>query len=258
MRKQSAFLARQIARFGMMTADQLQKVCSGRCTRATVYRILNGHALAGLIDKPFIPTIPFKTITATRKLYSQVLPKHIERTSSVHERNALHALAVTEAFITLSRYSFVTMVATEHELDANFLKQFCYSKTPDGLIQISNGNETFELAVEVEWSQKNETLMNEFIDKYRATFMKEMICAGLLLVTKNQAMFDAYQGKIKELPTELEKRILVVKFDDLKTLDSRYFGTLMDHPGESLSRTATVSQGRISAEPLFYKDFCSV
>lgn len=255
MRKQSAFLSRQLVRFGMMTLDQILKACSGRCKRATVYRILKSHRQAGFINKPYNVVIQHNAFSATRKLYAQVLPKSVCRGTSIPDRKAEHALAVVETLLTLSRYSFVTLVATEHEIDQNSFKQFCHSKIPDALIQISNGDEVFELAVEVEWSPKSDLQIDELLEKYRATFVKELICAGVLIVTKNKRMLELYQEKIKKLSEEFEKRILVVNFDELESLETKHFGTLNVHPGNALEKTAIFSQGTIHAEPLITKDF---
>ncbi|MCM0606262.1 MAG: hypothetical protein KA715_09240 [Xanthomonadaceae bacterium] len=258
MRKHNAFLSHQLVRFGIMTLDQVIDSCAGRCTRATVYRMLKELRTTAFVDKPYFPSAPFNIFAATKKLRNQVLSTSHIGNSGIHHRNAAHAIAVTETFLVLSRYSFITLIATEHEIGSFEIKQFCHEKIPDGLIQISNSDGKFELAVEVESTQKNDYLMDELIEKYRATFLKEMICAGLLVVVRNKTILTAYQEKIGKLPPEFEKRILIVTFEGLKSLDSRYFGIQHKYPGESLDKIATISQGVVNAVPLFYKDFCSL
>jgi hypothetical protein len=243
MRQYNQFLTKQIARYGAMSIPQMQYVCTGKCGRATLYRMLDD-----LLGQQLIKRMPHcgngKFLFSPRPtLMQQVYGEKIKRNTGLNETNILHAAEVTETLLTLSRYSFVTGIATEHEMDSKEVSKFCHSRTPDGIIQITNGANSFVLAVEVERVKKSHARVEEVIENYKTTILKEMPCAGLLVVTKDQSIFDTYQSKISTLPNDLEKRFLVVKINELSTLNQTYFGEFRDVPQSSLEMSVTFSQG---------------
>jgi hypothetical protein len=248
MRKHNQFLANQIARFGAMSIPQMQLACSGRCGRATIYRMLDD-----LLKMELIKRMPHSgegkfLFSPRHTLNRQVYGEDMKRNTGINEINILHAAAVTETLLTLSRYSFVTGIATEFEMSPDDVGKFCYSRTPDGIIQITNESGTFELAIEVESSRKTHARIAEVIEKYRNTFLKNMPCAGLIVVVNSKSLFDAFQSKIAELPSEIENRYLVVMQEGLSTLNQKYFGEFKNVPQGSLEKIATFTQG----SPKFY------
>ncbi len=246
MRKNTLFLAHQIARFGAMTISQMQLACSGKCERATIYRTLRDLMISKDVIKTWNLGSSEFIYQATNRLYEKVYGGNHKKSSGICERNILHTVAVAQTFVTLSRYAFVNGIATEYEIDPTDLPKFCYSKVPDGLIQIEDGSQSFVLAVEIEFTQKNEILIDELLQKYRITLSKGMICAGAIIVVKNDAILKAYQAKISKLLAEFEDRVLVVTFDGLTKLNQKYFGELRISTQGSLEKIATTSQSGIS------------
>jgi hypothetical protein len=232
MRKDSLFIAHQIARFGAMTFSQLEFACQEKCTRSTIYRILNDLAHDSLIDRTLPKAGSQHLFTPTRVLYEQIY-------GDDHK-----------ALLALSRYQFVTGILTEHEIHQNDFEKFCHARVPDGIIQISNADHSFDLAVEVERSRKTESRIDEILEKYKYSFLKGMPCSGLLLLVKDQVLLDLYETRTKKVLPEFEKQILITTLNDLSKLNERYFGELKSTPQGSLEKIGILSQGRSIFSPM--------
>jgi hypothetical protein len=250
MRKDSLFIAHQIARFGAMTFSQLEFACQEKCTRSTIYRILNDLAHDSLIDRTLPKAGSQHLFTPTRVLYEQIYGDDHKRATGVNKGSILHAVDVAGALLALSRYQFVTGILTEHEIHQNDFEKFCHARVPDGIIQISNADHSFDLAVEVERSRKTESRIDEILEKYKYSFLKGMPCSGLLLLVKDQVLLDLYETRTKKVLPEFEKQILITTLNDLSKLNERYFGELKSTPQGSLEKIGILSQGRSIFSPM--------
>lgn len=172
MRKYNEFLENQIARFRAMTIRQMETACLGKCTKATIYRMLDDLMKLGLIKRMQHTGKAEAIFSPCRKLYQKKYGENTRRDVGFNETNILHAAAITQSLLTLSRYSFVSGVASELEIEASDIRKFCHGRIPDGIIQITNNGGSFELAVEVERTQRSDTRIQEVIDRYKETFMK--------------------------------------------------------------------------------------
>lgn len=245
MRKNNKFLSKQIARFGAMTIRQMETVCLGKCTRATIYRMLDD-----LLELKLIKRMPHtgraEAIFSPRpNLIQEIYKDEIKTHTGINEINIHHAIDVTNTLLTLSRYTFVTGIATEYEINSNDMRKFCHSRIPDGIIQITKDGISVELAVEVERTQRSDTRIQEVVDRYKETFIKNMPCTGLIVVTGNQAIHESYKNKILELPDEFQKMCLVVTSEGLTTLNQKHFGEFKECPQQSLEKYAAFLQNQI-------------
>jgi hypothetical protein len=245
MRKHNQFLSRQIARFGAMTIPQMEFACSDKCGKATVYRMIDDLLEQGLIKRmPHIGKAG-SLFSPRPALYRETYGDEIKTSTGLNEVNILHTIEVTQVLLNLSRYAFVSGIATEYEISSSDLSKFCHSRTPDGIIQITKESGSFELAVEVERTRRSDSRIEDVIEKYKYTLMKDMPCAGLLVVVQDQALFDVYQLKISKLPIEIAERLLVVTHDGLLNLKQEHFGEFGKGPNSSLEKTAKYLQGQI-------------
>lgn len=242
MKEHTPFLAHQIARFGTLTIRQMRTICHGQCSRATLYRTLGQFIQSKYVIRLTHQMKPLIGYAATPKLFELIYGQKHERHTGVRIRELEHTVACAEAMITLSRYSGVTGIATEQEWTPDEIKLFCRSRIPDGIIQVTQGDLSYELAVEVETTLKSELETAYVLERYQQTLLRNMPCVGVLIVAGNRGVFRKYERKLAELPSDIQERVLLVRTEGLRTLNSTYYGALGEYPGEVLSRRRTVSQ----------------
>ncbi len=251
MKSNHLFLAHQIARFGAMSIQQMQFACTGKCHRATLYRMLND-----LIKKRLVKRISHYgkssfLYSPTTDLYELIYGDDLKRNTGLNGANLLHAEAVADALLNLSRYSFVTGIASEFEIHSSDVEAFCSNRTPDGIIQLTNDTGSFVLAVEVERTRRSNARINDVLNKYKKTFAnKSMQCAGLIIVAGDNTLRDVYQTKIEKYHPELGKETLVVTMEELSTLKEKHFGEYQGGPGKCLENIAMWSNGAPTFSPI--------
>jgi hypothetical protein len=243
MKEYGPYFNHQMARFGTLTIQQLLTLGRGRFKRSTLYYHVSGLIREGRLHRISHKMDPLIGYSATRGLYSAVYGKDHERHTGPRAKELNHSIAVANAMIELSRYSAVTGLATENEWAPDDIQDFCHERTPDGIIQISQGDLSYELAVEVELSNKGERETGRVLGQYRQTFQKNLPCVGVLIIAKEQAVFSMYQEKMKELPSDVEERILLTTPEGLETLNPRYYGTRAEYPGPALELIRNSSKG---------------
>ena len=251
MKKNLYFLSHQIARFGALTVPQMLNACSGKCSQATLYRMLDDLLRERLVKRIFLGEQAKHLFAARPSLYELVYGEEHQRSTGVSEYNSPHASLVAETILKLCRYSFVSGVATEYEITPNEAKSFCYSRVPDGIVQIVSPTQSFALAIEMERSRKDVRRIEVLLENYRQTFLRQMPCEGLLIVASNPTIAENYQTRISKMPTDIESRMVVTTPQGLSTLNQKYFGELTQNPSVPLEKIVNFSQG----EPTFSRMF---
>lgn len=243
MKEYAPYLTHQIARFGALTVPQMLNLCQGRCKKSTLYRSLSQLMHDRFIARISHTTKPLIGYAATRDLYPLVYGLGHERHTGVRTTELEHTVQVAQVMLELSHYSGVSGLATEHEWRPEEIREFCYQRIPDGIIQITQGNLKYEIAVEVEASLKSEREIGSILTSYRQTFLKRMPCAGLLIVAGTPAIFSKYQEKIAELPPDIEQQILLTTPEGLRSLNPRVYGVRGEVPGPALEQRRNTSKG---------------
>ena len=242
MKEHVPFLAHQIARFGALTIRQMQAICQDQCSRATLYRTLGQLMRSKYVIRVTHQLKPLIGYAATPELFKLIYGESHSRHTGIRARELEHTVACADAMITLSRYSFVTGIATEQEWTPEEIKLFCRGRIPDGIVQITQGDLKYELAVEVETTLKSELETVHVLDRYHQTLLRNMPCVGVLIVAGNRGVFKKYERNLTQLPSEIQERVLLVLPEGLRTLNPTYYGILAECPGQALSHRRTVSQ----------------
>lgn len=242
MRKYTSFIERQLVRFGAMSVPQMEFACK-KCSQVTIYRTLKDLTKGYLIERVTHVDGDQYLFVPSRNLIERVLGENQERSTGVSQNQLSHTVLVTDSILTLSQYSSVTGVATEHEFVPSEIQKFCHNRRPDGIIQISNERGTFCLALEVERTQKNEGRTNEIVEKYQRTFLSGMPCKGVLIVVSTSAIKEMYQANISKLPKELQSRFVVSMQDGLERLNPKNFGVIQSDMQKSLQKTVSFFHG---------------
>lgn len=243
MSRYHLFLAYQIARFGVLSVPEMELICTGKCGRTSIHRILDKLREEQLIKRILKRGEIQFNFEATPELYAFLYSEHYKRNTGFGDRLMFHTRAVTNTMITLSRYSFVTGIATEFEIDSKDIAEFCFNRTPDAIVKISNGTGSFTLAVEVERTRRSFERILDMLTKYNYTFQEKMPCDGLLIVTDDKAVCKAYKAMIAKHFPRIEERTLVLTPKELTTLNPKIYGEYNSSPQNSLEKTATWDRG---------------
>lgn len=255
MKSYRFYMTHQLARFGVLTVPQMLVLAQNRCQKSSLYRLLERLKNDRYIVRISHPRESYIGYAANRKLYSLVYGNAPGRRVRMDGEEFDHAVECTDTMIELSRYSFVSGLATEYEFGLKDARVFCHGRIPDGILQITSEDQSYELAVEVEHSGKSDLEMSEILSNYRQTFLRKMPCVGLILVAVTPAIFKKYQHLLSELPPETEDRILLTTIPGLRELNSQVYGIRGLEPGIALEKTRTSFQGRGEYTPMITKDF---
>jgi hypothetical protein len=236
MKKHVPFLLHQIARFGVLTVPQMKYLCMHRCKQSSLYASLRELLRSKHVTRVSHPMGTQIGYSATMQTYAELYGPDHHRASGARIADLSHAISCAEAMIQLCRYAHVTGIATEYEISSPDLSNFSLKSVPDGIVQISSGEHSFEIAVEVESTRKTESRIDNLIKAYTQTFSRKMICKALLIVATDPVIFGVYQKKIPELPQDIEKKILLMNADALDKLSSERFGSHLSEPGMCLEK----------------------
>lgn len=243
MKTCAPFLMHQLARFGALTTRQMLMLCQGQAKKSAVYATLRELVDLGLAEGVRHPRVFKLGFRSTRKTYAAVYGEDHFRSSGAREKDLLHALLCSEALIQLCSYSNVSGIATEYEMDPTELASFSLKKTPDAVVQLTQGDARFELAVEVEASTKNNHDTDRLLSAYEQTLTRRMLCRGLLLIATEPGIQKKYLERVHAMPKEVESRILVVRDTELNSLDEEFFGARRSAPYTCLESRRSSSAG---------------
>lgn len=253
MKNVASFLMIQLARFGALTIPQMLLLCSGLCSRATLYRTLQKLAEYDLILRAAHPKKDLITYVATHELIKTVYGKNAPEIPELRIGDLCHTVAVAQTLIAASRFANVTGIATERELGEDEIKTFCFNRRPDGIIQISREGRSYELAVEVETSLKSEARAKDILDNYERTFDRAMLCAGTIIVAIPPAALTKYREHIEKKSEGFQRRVRIVASPELIELDPKVYGqraiTIETSVRNTLEKHRTQSHGQITYIP---------
>jgi hypothetical protein len=250
MRMCAPFLMHQLARFGALTTRQMIILCQGQAKKSAVYATLRELADLGLAEGVRHPRVFKCGFRSTQKNYAAVYGEDHFRSSGAREKDLLHALLCSNALIKLCSYANVSGIATEYELDPHDLSVFSLKKTPDAIVQLTQGNTKFELAVEVEASSKNSRDTDRLLSAYEQTFSRRMQCRGLLIVATEPGIHKKYLERVSKMPKEIESRILIIRDSGLDALDAEFFGPTGEAPYSCLETRRSSSAGVVEYLPV--------
>ena len=249
MKAYSPYLLYQVARFGALTIPQLLKVCEGKCKRSSLYR-----SLRKLINEDFIYPI-LNPATSTRAYYATAEGRRYAfgndqlLTAGVKPAELDHTVLCAEILMSLSTYENVTGVATHFELGSDEFKRFCHGRIPDGIIQLTQGTESYELAVELESSNRSASRVADVLNHYWETFRKGYECSGLLVVAMTPAIAAMYSKAVAQMPSEFQSRVRILEGLGLQGLNHEAFGRSNQSISRCLDLSRTSCLGTIQYSP---------
>lgn len=232
MKSYAPYLLYQVARFGALTVPQILQVCEGKCRRSSLYR-----ALGELVDGDFVYPI-LNPASRTRAYYAtpdgrqQVFGTEQPLTAGVKPAELDHTITCADVLMKLCKFENVTGVATHFELSQEDFKRFCHERIPDGIIQLTQEGQSYELAVEVETSNRNASRVEQVLSHYWDTFRKGYECSGLLLIAVTRPIATMYRTALAQMPEEFQNRVRLLEGTDLQGLNQEAFGS----PTANLSR----------------------
>ena len=250
MNEVTLYILHQIAKFGALTIHQLEKLCLGRCSRATIYRNLNNLIQAGCVMRvshPLKITFAFAaTSTGFKAIYS--VPEKDVPALPLQELS--HTLACADAMLSLALYSNVSSIVTEREVHRGDFKEFSFFRIPDGIVEIKSDTVHCELAIEVETSSKSSERIREILLNYEKTFEKDMPCRGVIFVIPKNDVFNRYQSILEDLQKRSREKILLSRDISLPNLKESLFGKRLPDVRKACEKVRTDSQGVISYIPI--------
>lgn len=235
MNPRARFLLYQICRFGALNAKQMLEICDGYYKKTNLYRRLHLLTKEKLITN-LCPTIGEGAIMGpTPKALKLVFGENHFRTKPARQSDLDHAEKFADVMTALGKYEFVTGIATEYEISPQELSLFALNRIPDGIIQVSRNNIKFELAVEVEHSSKNFARISEILSTYQKTISRQMQCEGVMFVCCDDGIFNSYREQIEKLPSDIERRMVLVKINEINHLEERFYGRFGMRPNQGLN-----------------------
>ena len=245
------YLLHQFARFGVLTVPQVLRLSLIERKRTTTYEIIRSFVSDGLITKICHPTKRIYGYVATPKAYLLTYGDYSVKYRKPKELDLEHAVLCSDVMIELAHRSLVTGIASEHEIDLESLKCFCFSRIPDGIVQVKRGNLYYELAVEVELSLKSPARIKEILCNYQRTFELGLGCSGVLIIALSKKTHTQYQSHIAVLPESIRNQILLFSDTQLSTLNTKLFGERWKNSGKPLDLLRTQPEGEIEYISMF-------
>lgn len=138
-----------------------------------------------------------------------------------------HRLDCAQALAWLCRRSFVSGVAIEHELSPNDYSKFSPGRIPDGIAEISRpGRTPFEVAIEVERTQRNDERTKRLLELYERTILAgRHQCRGLLVIATEDSSYSQYERLLAARPDTFRNKVILSKFIDTRDVADELLGT---------------------------------
>jgi hypothetical protein len=149
------YVLQQIVRFGALRADQLWSLCQGVCGRTKLYEALRELRAARLIRSSY-------RVSDTAHYYP--LKRGIKQLNDGRARphrqiracDLQHTFKFADVIKDICRFKNVTGVTTEYEQEHRSWRIFCHDRIPDGAVQLTKEDHSFEIAFELEMSAKSQ------------------------------------------------------------------------------------------------------
>jgi hypothetical protein len=229
MKSVAPIVLNRLAKFRVLTIPQLLILCNGVCKKTALYKALDRLKDNDLAYRICHQKETLYAYTASEQLLSQVYEDFAEQIMDLRIRDLKHTVMCSEVMISLARRERITGIALEHELSTDAVNKFCYSRRPDGIIRLNQGDQSIELAVEIERSFRTIAETKKILDHYNHTLQNRMLCTGVILVAPNAGVFNRYRECITELPETTRKRIILCASTKLTELKSDIFGAETKH-----------------------------
>jgi hypothetical protein len=250
MKTCTPYLLYQIARFGSLTMREIAQLTEERFGRTNVYDGLKAMLHSKLIVRLAYSNASSTVYQATDSGRSASLGQALDHTRSGRVADVTHSIRAAQTLIALSRYEYVTGFGTEFEIPLEQWREFSRSKVPDGVIQVTRDNLSYELAVEVEVTPKTWTRSEDFVTKYQEAFDQKARCSGVILVCDEQDIFDRYQTLLQKKGESIAKRFLVIRGPELPALNRRLYGEVRKKPGFCADKRRASSGGENQYLPM--------
>jgi DNA-binding PadR family transcriptional regulator len=225
MKSKKLLILETIATFGCISSSQLMKAFPDMKPN-TLYHWLRAFKRKGYIERVSHPRRDLLAYQMTLQGYKEVYGFEDRRVPAQRPVDLAHSIYLAEALMTLSRYNSVKEFSRENEIPSDKLKKFITGRRPDAILRLENIKNSYEVALEIESSIKNNNLIDEILNSYEMTFNGKKECRGVIIVTTSQDIFNVYTKRIGLRTPELEKRILLISINDLDKLNPAVYGKL--------------------------------
>lgn len=240
----------QLIRFGALTPTQMYSMNQGICGRSTLYRAIEPLKKSFWVYLWFFDKRNKRAYYATPRSRTRVLSEGSPLTAGAKEQELPHTLQCADILMALCTYENVRGLATPFEMSPDEINRFCSGRTPDGIVRVFQGDQSFEMAVEVETSKKTLPRVKHILDRYEETFQRRMQCERLLIVTETKTIHGMYTRALEKMPSEFQPKVQVIMPEDIFKLDEATFGKPTEAMKRSLELRRTVCQGRVQYFPL--------
>ncbi|MBS1964115.1 MAG: hypothetical protein JST04_18025 [Bdellovibrionales bacterium] len=213
-------------KFGVLSSREIQIGVGAGLRLAQANKYLYRARMRGYIRRRTHPTKWIFAYEATEKLFEEISTDGRKSLRPQKDEELAHRLACSHVLLNLCRRSFVSGVAVEHELSPKELALFCIERIPDGIIQVTQtGQPSFEMALEVETSEKSIERTKKILSNYEKTILgKRHYCQGLLIVATTERGFAMYQRLLAECSPALLKRVILSHEIDLSDVGENVLG----------------------------------
>ena len=232
MRVHTPYLLYQVARFGALRSTEIEALCEGRCGKSVMYENIGELLHCRYIERFCHPEISRTAYRATRSGIKAAFGLDSDELPKFRDLDTKHALRVAQTLINLARFENVSGIATELELPRDSLQAFSHSKIPDGIIQVTRGGATYEIAIEVEATPKTAQRCEEFLDKYQQAFLRSAYCSGVIVVCDANDIYERYSNHLEKRDESVRSRVLLVRGPGLESLNPTVYGPPRKKPGK--------------------------
>lgn len=239
MRYKLQSVMRLFAKFGVLTKDEVRIGVGYGLKNRQANRYLARMLALGYIRRRHHPEKWIFAYEATEKLYRELSPEADVNLPPLRERDIVHRLACSHALLSLCKREFVSGVAMEHELRPQDLEKFCIERIPDGIVQVTQaGHPPFEMALEVETSEKSMERVEKILKNYEKTILgKRHYCQGLLLVVTPERGLDVYRKQLERGSPVFRGRVVLSRELDLSDVSESVLGrplpSIQENPHDS-------------------------
>ena len=240
------YLLYQVARFGALTFPQMQQICHGKCKRSALYTTIASLKKARLLSKIENDASGTRAYFATKEGRSFVFGPHFPAPSGIRASELDHTIGAAQVIMDLSQYENVTGIAMPFEMRPEELSKFCYNRVPDGILRLTQGDQNFELAVELETSVKATDGVRSVLERYWQSVRRGMECYGVLIVATSPQILQRYTHALKQMPAEFSERVKLLEGIGLNGINPQAFGEKNKAIPRVLELTRTESMDEIT------------
>ncbi|MGK5083425.1 hypothetical protein WDW37_08960 [Bdellovibrionota bacterium FG-1] len=232
MRIHTTYLLYQVSRFGVLRTTELESLCADKCGKTILYANLKELIQHRYIERFCHPEIYRTAYRATPIGVKSAFGRDSVELPRFRDLESKHALRVAQTLINLARFENVSGFATALELPDESMRKFSHPKVPDGIIQLSRGNASYEVAIEVEVTPKTNQRCDDFLDKYQEAFLHSSYCSGVIVVCDANDIYDRYSTHLEKRDESFKDRVLLIRGPGLESLNPVIYGTPRNNPGK--------------------------